>query len=56
MMGKISWRAAKGNADRVNEYIVNGEVFCPGLKCPYKSGELKPEWENKSVRDLAAVD
>ena len=56
MIGKIFWGSAMGNANHVNEYIVNGEVFCPGLKCPYKSGELKPEWENKSVRDLVALD
>ena len=56
MVGQISWRMASDVAGRTNEYIVNGQIFCPGLNCPLKNGELKPEWENKSVRDLVALD
>ena len=52
MIGEITWRSSShlGQGD----YIVNGTIFCPGEKCPMIGKDFKPEWKNKSVRDLVA--
>lgn len=51
MIGEISWR---NSLIEQGDYIVNGTTFCPGEKCPVIGKDLKPEWQNKSVRDLVA--
>ena len=52
MIGNIAWRQQIEPGD----YIVNGTVFCPGSKCPFIGGEIKPEWQDKSVRELVGND
>lgn len=51
--GIIHWRS---NPEQTGDYIVNGIVFCPGLKCPFTDEGTKPQWRNKSVRDLIKSD
>lgn len=50
MIGKIEWRSIRSNA---GEYYINGVQICPGDGCPFDDeGELKPEWEGKTYRDI----
>ena len=51
-IGNITWRSDAEQGD----YIVNGTVFCPGSKCPFIGSEIKPEWQDKSVRELVGND
>jgi len=48
MLGEITWRNVSGG-----EYYINGVKICPGDGCPWDDeGELKPEWEGKTYRDI----
>lgn len=51
MIGNITWRASRPEQ---GDYVVDGNIFCPGRKCPFTGDDIKPEWQNKSVRDLVA--
>lgn len=48
MIGNITWR----KHFEAGDYVVNGTVFCPGSKCPFNDEGIKPEWQDKSVREL----
>ena len=51
MFGKIEWR----HTERVGNYEINGTRYCPGQACPFTpAGGLKLQWQNKTVKDLAA--
>ena len=52
MIGSITWRSS--STGEQGDYIVDGTIFCPGRKCPFAGSDPKPEWQNKSVRDLVA--
>lgn len=53
MIGNIAWRSSYAEQ---GDYVVNGTVFCPGSKCPFIGSETKPEWQDKSVRELVGND
>ena len=47
MIGSVRWR----NTTPTGEYIVQGEVICPGNDCPWdEDGQLKSEYEDKDYR------
>ncbi|MEP4148731.1 MAG: hypothetical protein ABJL54_16050 [Halioglobus sp.] len=47
--GEIVW----ARVSHTGEYRVHGKQICPSENCPWDGeGELKPEWEGKSYRDL----
>ena len=52
--GEISWRSEDNQANGV--YIVNGRKYCPGTECPFDENGIKPEWEEKSVRELIKLN
>lgn len=49
-LGEVEWRNLGGQG----EYFIRGKRVCPGENCPFDSatGDLKPEYQGKSYRDL----
>ncbi len=48
-LGDVTWR----RTDDMSKYVINGKVICPSEYCPWDDeGNLKPEYEGKSYRDL----
>jgi len=49
-IGAVKWAQVLGKG----EYFIRGKRVCPGENCPFDSetGEVKPEYQGKSYRDL----